>query len=245
MIGIINASLDRTRTVILLFLLVFLSGVVALINIPKEAQPDITIPYVYVGTGLEGISPEDSDRLLVRPLEQELNSIEGLKEITSTASEGRATLTLEFGLEVDIDVALTDVRQAVDAAKGKLPAEADDPTVQEINLALFPVINISLAGNVDERVLFRVAEDLKERLESLSGILEATINGKREEVAEIIIDPAQMSSYNISHSELFNLVSRNNQLVTAGNLDTGAGRFSFKVPRLIETSEDILDLPIK
>ncbi|ATX76695.1 MULTISPECIES: efflux RND transporter permease subunit [Reinekea] len=245
MIGIINASLDRTRTVILLFLLVFLSGVVALINIPKEAQPDITIPYVYVGTGLEGISPEDSDRLLVRPLEQELNSIEGLKEITSTASEGRATLTLEFGLEVDIDVALTDVRQAVDAAKGKLPAEADDPTVQEINLALFPVINISLAGNVDERVLFRVAEDLKERLESLSGILEATINGKREEVAEIIIDPAQMSSYNISHSELFNLVSRNNQLVTAGNLDTGAGRFSFKVPGLIETSEDILDLPIK
>ena len=90
-----------------------------------------------------------------------------------------------------------------------------------------------------------MAEDLKERLESLSGILEATINGKREEVAEIIIDPAQMSSYNISHSELFNLVSRNNQLVTAGNLDTGAGRFSFKVPGLIETSEDILDLPIK
>ena len=245
MIGIINASLDRTRTVILLFLLIFLSGVVALINIPKEAQPDITIPYVYVGTGLEGISPEDSDRLLVRPLEQELNSIEGLKEITSTASEGRATLTLEFGLEVDIDIALTDVRQAVDAAKGKLPAEADDPTVQEINLALFPVINISLAGNVDERVLFGVAEDLQERLEALPGILEASINGKREEVAEIIIDPALMSSYNISHSELFGLVSKNNQLVTAGNLDTGAGRFSFKVPGLIETAEDILNLPVK
>ena len=245
MIGIINASLDRTRTVILLFLLVFLSGVVALINIPKEAQPDITIPYVYVGTGLEGISPEDSDRLLVRPLEQELNSVEGLKEITSTASEGRATLTLEFGLEVDIDVALTDVRQAVDAAQGKLPAEADDPTVQEVNLALFPVINISLAGNVDERVLFGVAEDLQERLEALPGILEASINGKREEVAEIIIDPALMSSYNISHAELFNLVSKNNQLVTAGNLDTGAGRFSFKVPGLIETAEDILNLPVK
>jgi len=244
-IGIINASLDRTRTVILLFLLVFLSGVVALINIPKEAQPDITIPYVYVGTGLEGISPEDSDRLLVRPLEQELNSVEGLKEITSTASEGRATLTLEFGLEVDIDVALTDVRQAVDAAQGKLPAEADDPTVQEVNLALFPVINISLAGNVDERVLFGVAEDLQERLEALPGILEASINGKREEVAEIIIDPALMSSYNISHAELFNLVSKNNQLVTAGNLDTGAGRFSFKVPGLIETAEDILNLPVK
>lgn len=245
MVSLIQASLNRTRTVLLLFALVFVSGISALISIPKEAQPDITVPYVYVGTGLEGISPEDADRLLVRPLEQELNSLEGLKEITSTASEGRASITLEFLIDVDIDEALTDVREAVDAAKGNLPAEADDPTVQEINLAKFPVINISLAGEVDERVLFRVAEDLKDRLEALPGVLETPINGKREEVAEIIIDPALMASYNISHSELFNLVSRNNQLVTAGNLDTGAGRFSFKVPGLIETEQDILNLPVK
>lgn len=245
MVSLIQASLNRTRTVLLLFALVFVSGIVALISIPKEAQPDITVPYVYVGTGLEGISPEDSDRLLVRPLEQELNSLEGLKELTSTASEGRASITLEFRIDVDIDEALTDVREAVDAAKGNLPAEADDPTVQEINLAKFPVINISLAGEVDERILFRVAEDLKERLESLPGVLETPINGKREEVAEIIIDPSLMASYNISHNELFSMVSRNNQLVTAGNLDTGAGRFSFKVPGLIETEQDILDLPVK
>lgn len=245
MLSFINSALDRTRTVILIFGLIFLSGVIALINIPKEAQPDITIPYVYVGTGLEGISPEDSDRLLVRPLEQELNSIEGLKEITSVASEGRATITLEFDVDVDINDALNDVREQVDAAKPNLPAEADDPTVQEINLALFPVINVSLSGNVDERTLFKIAEDLKDRLEALPGVLEAPINGKRDEVAEIIIDPALMSSYNISHGELFNLVSRNNQLVTAGNLDTGAGRFSFKVPGLIETEADILNLPVK
>jgi multidrug efflux pump len=244
-VSVINASLDRTRTVILIFLLIFVSGIVSLISIPKEAQPDISIPYVYVGTGLEGISPEDSDRLLVRPLEQELNSLDGLKEITSTASEGRASLTLEFELDVNIDDALVDVREAVDSAKNSLPAEADEPSVQEVNLALFPVINISLAGDVDDRVLFHVAEDLQERLEALPGVLEATLNGKRDEVAEIIIDPALMASYNISHSELFNLVSRNNQLVTAGNLDTGAGRFSFKVPGLIETSEDILNLPVK
>ncbi|EAR08029.1 acriflavin resistance plasma membrane protein [Reinekea sp. MED297] len=241
----IQASLNRTRTVLLLFALVFISGIVALISIPKEAQPDITIPYVYVGTGLEGISPEDSDRLLVRPLEQELNSLEGLKELTSTASEGRASITLEFAIDVDIDDALTDVREAVDAAKNNLPADADDPTVQEINLAKFPVINISLAGDVDERVLFHVAEDLKDRLEALPGVLETPIKGKREEVAEIIIDPALMASYNISHDELFSLVSRNNQLVAAGNLDTGAGRFSFKVPGLIETEQDILNLPVK
>lgn len=245
MITMINASLNRTRTVILLFGLVMIAGFSALKVIPKEAEPDITVPFVYVGTSLEGISPEDADRLLVKPLEQELNTIEGVKEITTVASEGRATVTLEFEVDIDIDDALYDVREQVDAAKPNLPADADDPVVQEINLSLFPVLNISLAGEVDERVLFRVAEDLKDRIEALAGVLEAPIDGKRDEVAEIIIDPALMASYNLSHGELFTLVSRNNQLVTAGNLDTGAGRFSFKVPGLIETEDDILNLPVK
>ncbi|MDN3649392.1 efflux RND transporter permease subunit [Reinekea marina] len=245
MVSLINASLNRTRTVLLFFTLILIVGAFALVSIPKEAQPDVTVPFVYVSTGLEGISPEDSDRLLVRPLEQELNSLEGLKEISSTASEGHASVMLEFEIGVDIDEALVDVRDGVDKVKSKLPADADEPTVNEVNLALFPVINISLSGDIDERVLFKVATDLQDRLEATSGILEATIAGKRDEVAEIIIDPALMASYNISHAELFTLVSKNNQLVTAGNLDTGAGRFSFKVPGLIETEEDILNLPVK
>ena len=245
MISFIQAALRRVRTVMLFFALIFISGVVALIGIPKEAQPDITVPYVYVGTGIEGISPEDADRLLVSPLEQELSTLDGLKEIVSTASEGRATLQLEFEIDVDIDDALTDVRERVDKAKAELPDEADEPSVQEINLALFPVINMSLSGNIDERILFRVAEDLQERVEALPGVLEAPISGKREEVAEIIIDPALMASYNISHGELARLVSSNNQLITAGNIDTGAGRFSIKVPGLIETEEEILNLPVK
>jgi len=245
MISLIQAALRRVRTVMLLFALIFVSGVVALIGIPKEAQPDITIPYVYVGTGIEGISPEDADRLLVSPLEQELSTLDGLKEIISTASEGRATLQLEFEIDVDIDDALTDVRERVDKAKAELPEEADEPSVQEINLALLPVINMSLSGNIDERILFRVAEDLQERVEALPGVLEAPISGKREEVAEIIIDPALMASYNISHGELARLVSSNNQLITAGNIDTGAGRFSIKVPGLIETEDEILNLPVK
>lgn len=245
MLSLINAALSRVRTVLLFFVLIMVTGSIALVTIPKEASPDITIPYVYVGTGLEGISPEDADRLLIRPLEKELRSVEGLKEIVSTASESRATLTLEFLIGVDIDKALREVRDAVDTAKGNLPSEADDPTVTEINLALFPIINVSLYGEVDERILFRVAEDLKDRLESIPGVLEAPINGKRDEVAEIIIDPSLMASYNIAQEQLVQLVSRNNQLVTAGNIDTGAGRFAVKVPGLIETEEDILNLPIK
>ena len=245
MISFIEAALQRTRTVILLFFLVFFMGIYALINIPKEASPDITVPYIYVGTGLDGISPEDGDRMLVRPLYQELSTIEGLKQITSTAAESYSNLVLEFDTNTNIDNALTDVREAVDRAKVNFPADAEEPNVLEFNLALFPVISVSLVGDIDDRVLFKVADDLKERLEALPGVLEAPINGLRDEVAEIIIDPALMASYNISHTELYSLVSNNNQLVTAGSLDTGAGRFSFKIPGLIESEEDILDLPVK
>ena len=216
-----------------------------MVSIPKEAEPDVTVPFVYVGVSLEGISPEDSDRLLVRPLEQELSTVDGLKEITSTASEGHAGLTMEFRVGVSIDDALVDVREAVDTAKGNLPSEASEPYVLEFNIAEFPIINASLSGEVDDRVLFKIADDLQDRLEALPSVLEAKINGSRDEVAEIIIDPALMASYNISHAELYSIVSNNNQLVTAGNLDTGAGRFSFKVPGLIETEEDILNLPVK
>lgn len=245
MIGFIQAALSRIRTVMLFFGLILVSGLVALINIPKEADPDITIPFVYVGTGIDGISPEDADRLLVHPLQKELEGIEGLKELVSTASESRASFQLEFDIDADIDAALDEVREAVDRAKGELPADADEPSVMEINLSQFPVLNVSLSGHVDDRVLFHIADDLQTELESIQGVLETPIQGIRDEVAEIIIDPAKMASYNISQSQLVQLVSNNNQLVTAGSMDTGAGRFSIKIPGLIETEDDILDLPVK
>ncbi|MFY0665620.1 MAG: efflux RND transporter permease subunit [Natronospirillum sp.] len=245
MIGIINASLDRVRTVLLLFALITIAGIVAFRSIPQEAQPDITVPFVYISLGLEGISPQDADRLLVNPITKQIKSLEGLKEYSSVATEGHASVTLEFDSSVDIDKALDDVRRQVDRAKNDLPADADEPSVNEINLALFPVINVNLFGDLDDRVLYAVADALQSQIESLGGVLEAPILGKRDEIAEIIVNPSMLASYNLSNEELVSTVRRNNQLVAAGNLDTGAGRFSVKVPGLLETEEDILNLPIK
>jgi len=243
--ALINGALSRIRTVVLLFALAMVVGVSALNSIPKESFPDITIPMAYVSISHEGISPEDADRILYQPMHKELKSMDGLKEITATASEGHLAIQLEFETDIDIDEALIDVREAVDTAKSVLPGSTDEPKVFEVNLSLFPVMVIGLAGNVDERVLFAVAKDLKEKLEALSGVLEAKIQGDREEVAEIIIDPVKLDSYNIDHATLFQLVNNNNQLVAAGNLDTGSGRFAVKVPGLIESTEDILSMPVK
>ncbi len=245
MIGLIQVTLSNLRTLFMLFGLLMGLGIYAFFRIPSESQPDVSIPFANVVVSLEGISPQDADRMLVTPLYRELKSLAGLKNITSTAQEGSASVLLEFFTDVDIDEALDSARRRVDRAKPDLPEAATDPRVIEIDLNDFPVMVITLGGEVDEPVLYRVAEQLKQQLESINGVLEIGINGKREEIAEIIIDPIRMASYNLSHQEVFNVVTRNNQLVAAGNLDTGAGRFSVKVPGLITTEEDILNLPIK
>lgn len=245
MIALINAALSRSRTVLMFFALLMVMGIVSYNDIAKESRPDITIPTVYVSVTLDGISPEDSDSLLVHPLEKELKSLEGLKKVSSTASESHASITLEFESGTDIDEALVDVREKVDNAKGELPADADDPTIHEINLATFPIIRINLHGNIDFSVLSNLASDLQESIEIISGVLEAEISGDRDELAEIIISPEQLETYNISLGEVADTFSRNNQLVAAGTLDTGAGRFALKVPGLLKTENDIFNLPIK
>ena len=245
MSGFIELCLNRSRTILLILSLILISGTVSYVTIPKEASPDITIPYVYVRMHHEGISPEDAERLLVRPMEQELRGLDGLKEMSATAYEGGANLLLEFEAGLDIDPVLTDVREKVDIAKADLPEETDEPTVSEINLALEPVIVVSLAGAIPERKLVRLARDLRDELEGITEVLEVEIGGDREEVVEIIIDPLLLETYNLSLAEVYSAAARNNVLIAAGNLDNGGGRIPVKVPGLFESPEDLLDLPIK
>ena len=150
---LIAACFDRSRVVVVGLLLIVLWGAVVAYEIPKEADPDVQLPIVYVSLSHEGISPEDAERLLVRPMERELQVLEGLKEMRSTSSQGHASVLLEFEAGVDIDQALIEVREKVDRAKAELPDETDEPIVEEVNLSLFPVLVVTLAGPVPERTL--------------------------------------------------------------------------------------------
>lgn len=243
--GVLATCLNRSRTVIMILALVLITGTVSYLTIPKEASPDITVPYVYVSMHHEGISPEDAERLLIRPMEQELRGLDGLKEMTATAYQSGANLILEFEAGLDIDPVLNDVREKVDIAKAELPEETDEPVVSEINLALQPVIVVSLSGNIPERRLVRLAKDLRDEIEGITEVLEVEIGGDREEVVELIVDPQMLETYNLSIQEIATAAQRNNVLIAAGNLDNGAGRIPVKVPGLFETPEDILNLPIK
>ncbi|MFA0146285.1 efflux RND transporter permease subunit [Vibrio lentus] len=246
MYSIIDAALSRARTMLSLLALILVAGVITYITIPKESSPDITIPIIYVSVGHQGISPTDAERLLVRPIEQELRSIEGVKEMTATAAEGHASVVLEFNVGVDLTKAMADVRDAVDLAKPKLPEDSDEPTVNEVTLASEqPVLSVVLFGTVPERTIVQIARELGDKLESYRQILEVDIAGDRDDIVEIIVDPLLMESYSLDQADIYNLIALNNRVVAAGFVDTGYGRFSVKVPSVFNSLKDVLELPIK
>ena len=241
----ISAAFARPSAIVFCLLIIFFVGINSTINIPKESSPDIDIPVAYVSVGYSGISPEDSEKLLVKPLEKHLRSIAGLEKMTGVAAEGYASITLEFLAGENMDIALDDVREAIDKAKSDLPEKADEPVIYEISLSLFPVLTAAIYGDVPEKLLISRARELKEKIESISGVLEVEIGGDRTEIIEILINSSALENYGISPTTVIGLVSANNQLVNAGAIDTGSGRLLVKVPGVIETLQQLTELPIK
>lgn len=244
--SLISGALNHSRTVLMVFVLLLISGVVTYTNIPKEANPDVPIPVIYVSIVHDGISPEDAERMLVKPMERELRSIDGVKEMRATAGEGFASITLEFIAGLDSDAALADVRDKVTVARAKLPSETEEPTIHEVTMAgQQAAVTVVLSGPVSERALVTVARELKNRLEGISEVLEVEIGGDREDIVEIVVDPLLMESYGLDQSDILNLLSRNNRLVPAGTMDNGKGSFAVKVPSVFESVKDVMEQPVK
>lgn len=242
---LIKACFSHARTTMCILIMFLLAGASAYQSIPKESDPDIAIPLLYVSMHLDGISPEDSERLLVKPMENALKSIEGIKEMSSTAYLGGGNVTLKFHSNIDLDEAKVDVREKMDEVKGDLPADTDEPTLNEINLSLLPVLIVSLSGEIPEKELLRLTKKLQDRIESIPSVLEAGIVGSRDEMIELLIDPLMIESYGLDAVDIVGKISRSNILVAAGTQDTGKGRFNIKVPGLFTSVADIMDMPIK
>ncbi|MEM7254434.1 MAG: efflux RND transporter permease subunit [Pseudomonadota bacterium] len=243
--SLVESLFDRTRATVAGLVVVVIAGLVALHDVPKEAEPDVDVPVLHISVNHTGISPEDADRLIVQPLERQLRTIEGVDEIRSVAYRGGATATLEFDSDFDADKATVLVREQLDIARGDLPEASDEPRIQEINLGLFPLIVVTLSGNAPEREMLVHAKALSEALEERPDILSAPVIGERDEVVEVVIDPLVLQSYGMSAGELIQLVRRSNRLVTAGAVDVPAGRLSVTVPGLFTSLNAIQNLPVK
>ncbi|MGE4174192.1 MAG: efflux RND transporter permease subunit, partial [Methylocystis sp.] len=246
MTRLIDAAFANTRVVMTALVVLIIFGVVAFKTIPREAEPDIPAPFVVVTLPLPGVSPEDGERLLVKPTELELQAIEGLKQMDSLAYDGAAQIILEFVTTADVDQAVLDVREAVDRAKAKFPANAEEPVVKEFNMQTqFPILTVILHGAAPERALYQTARALKDSLESVNGVLEARLTGAREELLEVIVDPTTLESYGLTELEVINAVTANNRLVTAGALNVEDGRFAVKAPGVVKSGPELMAIPLR
>src|SRR3989338_844187 len=213
----LQAFFNHSRAVVMMFGLCIIWGLIAYINIPKESNPDVKIPIVMVTVKYDGISPDDAERLLARPLEQELKNINGVKEIKTSAYEGGVRVTAEFFAGLDINQARKDVIEKADLAKIKFPKQAKEPLIEEINLSLFPILSVKLSGDIPKRTLYKVAKNLAETIETnVKNVLKANIVGNQEEVVEITIDPLKFEQYSINPEQVLQIFTRNNQVITAG-----------------------------
>src|SRR5205823_12407713 len=240
----IDYAIGHARLTVATLIFLLSAGLVAYVTIPKEAEPDVRIPIIYVQLSQRGISPEDAERLLLRPVETQLKSVGNVKEMRSTAFEGGGFVLLEFEAGFDSKSALADVRAKVDESKRDLPKDADEPTVQEVNLSLYPVIVVALSGELPERTLLRIARNAKNALEQVPGVISAELRGARDEAVEIVAEPMLMKSYNVSLDQLIAVTQQSNSLVAAGALEGPTGRFAVKVPALIERPQDMPKVPV-
>jgi multidrug efflux pump len=245
MTGIVDFAVRQWRMTLMLLFFSVIGGVLSMFTVPLDAEPDVAIPFVTVQVVLPGVSPEDSERLLVKPLETELKSLDGIKQMDGIGRTSVGMIVLEFDANFDQDSATNDVLEAVNKARGELPDEAKEPLVEELNTQTLPIIVVNLFGDAPERKLQKLAKILQSSFEASPQILEANIQGEREELLEAVIDPALMESYGITFNELAGAISQNNQLITAGNLETKSGKFSVKLPGLIETAADLSDIVIR
>ena len=245
MTGLVDWAAERARMILAMIALSLTAGIFAYATLPKEGEPDIEIPVLFVSVVFPGISAADSEALLVRPIETELADLDGLKKMTATAAENYAGVAIEFEFGWDKAKTMADARDAMNAAEALFPEGAEKYSINEINFSEFPIIIVNLTGNVPERTMTRIAEDLQEEIEGMDAVLEAVIAGNRKEMMEVVIDPLRLEAYNVTAGELISVVRNNNQLIAAGEVDTAQGSFSVKIPSSFDEPRDIYNLPVK
>lgn len=228
---ITNAAIQRRGTVYVLMFIAVVVGIYSYLTLPRESNPDITIPYVLVVTNYEGVASEDIESLITLPIERKLKGLKEVEEIRSVSAEGSSMITIEFHPDVDIDDALQWVRDKVDQAKGDLPNDLEeDPSILEINLSEFPILMVAISGDVGETVLKGVSEQLEERIEEIPGVLDVVLTGARERQVRVEFDPDRLAAYRLSFAEILAAIQRENVNIPGGSIDLGEGKYLLRIP---------------
>lgn len=239
-----DAAIRNRTTVGVLALLILVAGTYSYITLPREAAPDIPIPFILVTTSYEGVSPEDIESSITIKIEKELAGLKGVKEITSASQEGMSIITIEFLPDVKIDDAMQYVRDKVDRAKKELPQEAEEPTLTEISFADFPILIVNISGELSPVLLKLIADDLEEVIEAIPGVLNCDVLGGLEREIRLEIDQDRLAAYGLTIPEILALVPSENVNISAGGLETPGTKFNVRVPAEFVQPDEVDSLVI-
>ncbi len=234
-----DVSIKNRTTIAVLGLIIVIAGVYSYLTLPREAFPDIPIPQILISTSYEGVSPEDIETSVTMKIEKELNSIRGVKHVTSSSAEGLSLIDVEFMPDVATEVALQRVRDRVDRAKGDLPTDAKEPVISEINLAEMPIMYISLSGDVSPVQLKAIADTLQDEIETVPGVLKCDISGALEPEIRLEFDPDRLAMYNLTIAEVLALIPSENVNISAGSLETQGTKFNIRIPAELVTADEV------
>ena len=239
-------ALKNKNTVYLIVIAIVSFGLFSYITLPKELFPEINMPTVMVQTLYPGNAPVDIENLITRQLEKEVESVKGIKKMTSLSSQDVSNIFVEFQSNVEIKTALQDVKDAVDKAKSDLPSDLlDDPMVTDIDFSEFPVININLSGDYSSNELKNYAEKLKDEFEAVYEVSKVNMTGITEREVKINLDPFKMSSLQVSYGDVENAVTAENISMSSGDILMGDIKRSIRLIGEFQDPSEIEDIIVK
>jgi multidrug efflux pump len=248
--GISAWAVNNRTSVYVMMVIIVIVGLISYTSMPKESFPEIKQPTIFINTPYPGNSPIDIENLVSRPIEKEINTIDGLKKLTSTSIQDFSIIVAEFELDNPTAEVLQEVKDAVDRAKADLPSDLPvDPSVSELNFSDIPVMNVNLSGNYSQNKLKEFAELLQDKFESLPEVSAADISGLTEEEVEISIDRLKMESLEISLNDVENAIKGENITMSGGDIKSIEGsditRRNVRIDGEFEDYRDILNVIIK
>lgn len=239
-----SAVKNRVSVMVLAFIIMIM-GIYCYNALPREDEPDITIPYVFVSTPYKGVASADIETAITIPIEKKLKGLERVKNIKSVSAEGVSNISIEFIPGTNIDEVLQKVKDKVDEAKRDLPTDMeDDPAVFEVNLSELPIVVYSLSGSCGTIALKKIADDLEEDIEAITGVLEVDVTGGREREIIIEVDPDKLAYYRIPITAFQQVVASENTNTSGGAITLGDGRFQLRVPGEFTTPDEIYGLVV-
>lgn len=240
----LNFFVTNFRVVVLLIVLLSAWGIYSFINLPRESDPEVKIPFAMVMTTFPGASPSDIEELITKKIETNIAGIKGVKKITSNSSNSISSITVEFDGSEDQDEALRNLRDKVSTIND-LPDDASDPQVKEISLDDSPVFTFSLSGPYDGLVLRGYAEKLQDELEKISGVREVNISGGDEKEFEVAYDPQKLSVYGITANQANQAISSTNMAIAGGNFEGSSFNYPVRTDSRLFDEQAIGSVPVK